>query len=59
MTNKMFEKPGEAMSGSDIAARNIQRGRDHGMPGYQAWRNYCGLEDIAFDDIDGSLGTSK
>jgi len=39
-TNKLFPAPMQAF-GSDLVARNIQRGRDHSLPGYvEFWKAY-------------------
>ncbi|EPQ02781.1 Lactoperoxidase [Myotis brandtii] len=42
LRNKLFQ-PTHKIHGFDLAAINIQRGRDHGMPGYNSWRGFCDL----------------
>ncbi|XP_065332745.1 peroxidase-like [Cloeon dipterum] len=38
--------------GLDLVTLNIQRGRDHGLPGYPLWRELCGgARPKTFDDL--------
>jgi len=52
VSSHLFAKNAPTGLGTDLASLNIQRGRDHGLPGYNAWRESCNLPVVeSFEDL--------
>ncbi|KYM94403.1 Peroxidasin [Cyphomyrmex costatus] len=44
----------------DLAAMNIQRGRDHGLPGYVEWRDYCNMSRVeTFEHLTNDISNAR
>ena len=58
MTSKMFMDRKTGV-GLDLAAQIIQQGRDHGIPGYSEWRQFCDLPAVnSFSDLRAVMADS-
>ncbi|XP_050401333.1 chorion peroxidase isoform X2 [Patella vulgata] len=54
MADRLFQTPNGSL---DIVSLNIQRGRDHGLPPFNEYREECGLPRLSFSDPEfGSCG---
>ncbi|RXG61370.1 Peroxidase skpo-1 [Armadillidium vulgare] len=53
LTDKLFIKNKNPFTSQDLISLNIARARDHGIPGYTAYRHICGLSRIHnWDDME-------
>jgi len=57
ITNNLFDGD---RNGMDLVALNIQRGRDHGLPGYNKYRDICGIGRAnSFSDLSRQMAVRR
>lgn len=58
LKSHLFERADALLQtcGLDLVSLNIQRGRDHGLPGYVHFKEHCGLKKTtSFEDLKGLI----
>ena len=56
LTTQLFTEEAPTGIGEDLMSLNVQRGREHGLPGYNTFREWCGLKKATtFEDFSNEL----
>ncbi|XP_013391277.1 uncharacterized protein LOC106159524 [Lingula anatina] len=56
VTEHLFSENPPDGPGTDLLSLNLQRGREHGIPGYNIWREFCGLGRAStFNDLANTI----
>lgn len=56
VTDHLFEEADNPISGMDLIALNLMRGRDHGLPPYNDYRHFCKLKRAqTFHDLESEI----